>query len=326
MGQPAFPGLVFVGGSPRSGTTLLQRMLDSHPEIFGGPEFDRTNSFVRLRNELHTSIKNKRISQYTTFEEVDSAIRWAYLQILVAREAGAGVRLVAEKTPWNVLRFQELLNLFPEAKAINVVRDPRAVVASMLKVGERARKQGAKSPTYTRNLTSACEVVEACYEEARKAAHAEPERTLNVNYERLVAQPELELEKVCAFLGVDFEPRMSQPNAVAHSLDNVENIENSPYLQKETWGKEPVASRTHSWEKDLSRYSKDYISSFFINSPVPVGYSLEREDNHLVRFVTKIRLVGARIRYYFMCTLQKGFRFLLGRIGGYCNGGVHRYY
>ena len=31
---------IFVGGSPRSGTTLVQRILASHPNIFGRPEFD----------------------------------------------------------------------------------------------------------------------------------------------------------------------------------------------------------------------------------------------------------------------------------------------
>jgi hypothetical protein len=40
--------LVFVGGSPRSGTTLVQRVLNHHPKVYGGPEFDFIPSIAEL--------------------------------------------------------------------------------------------------------------------------------------------------------------------------------------------------------------------------------------------------------------------------------------
>lgn len=45
---------ILVGGAPRSGTTLLQNILDSHPDIVGGPEFMHLRDFVELRKTLVT--------------------------------------------------------------------------------------------------------------------------------------------------------------------------------------------------------------------------------------------------------------------------------
>ena len=47
---------VFIGGSPRSGTTLVQNILDSHPVICGGPEFHHLPDIMNLRKALRDSI------------------------------------------------------------------------------------------------------------------------------------------------------------------------------------------------------------------------------------------------------------------------------
>lgn len=59
--------------------------------------------------------------------------------------ADAGnTKFYSEKTPGNVLIFDELLEIFPKARCFHVVRDPRGTVSSMLEVGKRALKQGKK--------------------------------------------------------------------------------------------------------------------------------------------------------------------------------------
>src|SRR5262245_2335183 len=63
--------LIFVGGPPRSGTTLVQNMLDCHGEIYGGPEFLHIPDIVQVRTLLHRSIAHKSIDLFCSYEQVD---------------------------------------------------------------------------------------------------------------------------------------------------------------------------------------------------------------------------------------------------------------
>jgi hypothetical protein len=55
---------IFVGGAPRSGTTLVQRILGAHSLVYAGPEFDLVPEIIRLRNQFIQKIIAGRISAY----------------------------------------------------------------------------------------------------------------------------------------------------------------------------------------------------------------------------------------------------------------------
>ena len=63
--------IFFIGGAPRSGTTLMQRILTSHSLVFGGPEFDLIPSVMKLRNMFHASVDAGRISEFLDHDNVD---------------------------------------------------------------------------------------------------------------------------------------------------------------------------------------------------------------------------------------------------------------
>ncbi|MGI8860438.1 MAG: sulfotransferase family protein [Rubrobacteraceae bacterium] len=217
-------GLVFVGGCPRSGTTLVQLMLDSHPDVCGGPEFDRVPDIVALRDRLRASVDSGRISVYRSKEDVDREIGQLVERLLAPYAGERGCKVVSEKTPWNVLIFRELSEIFPEARFIFCVRDPRAVVASMLRVGDRAKEKGLSSPGHTRSLYSAIETVKKTNDAGFRAADGS-DRVLTVVYERLVGDPERETARVCAFLGLPWSAEMVKPGEKRHdgekTLDGV---------------------------------------------------------------------------------------------------------
>jgi len=91
-------GLVFVGGCPRSGTTLVQLMLDSHPDVCGGPEFDRVPDIVALRDRLRASVDSGRISVYRSKEDVDREIGQLVERLLAPYAGERGCKVVSEKT------------------------------------------------------------------------------------------------------------------------------------------------------------------------------------------------------------------------------------
>lgn len=104
---------------------------------------------------------------------------------------------MSEKTPRNVLVFSELLSVFPTARFIHVVRDPRAVVASLLQVGKRQKKRGRKQGRGMDTATAAINHVKAHVCAGLAASAAAPERILTVVYEELVTNPEKETKKLC---------------------------------------------------------------------------------------------------------------------------------
>ena len=86
--------LIFVGGSPRSGTTLVQRILDCHPEIYGGPEFDFVPSIVDLFQTMRKSIGSGRIDAF-----LDDASVTFYLDTSGEPLFKRGFRLAAVEAP-----------------------------------------------------------------------------------------------------------------------------------------------------------------------------------------------------------------------------------
>ena len=81
--------IVFVGGSPRSGTTLVQRVLNHHPKIYGGPEFDFIPDIAELYQRMRDSIRSGRIASIVDEATVRQVFRELITSLLIPKaEAG----------------------------------------------------------------------------------------------------------------------------------------------------------------------------------------------------------------------------------------------
>ena len=109
----------FIGGAPRSGSTLVQNMLDSHPDICGAPELLHLRDIIDLRRKLHSSIELGWIDIICSHEDVDQLTASLVEGLLLPLADRQGCRLVSEKTPPNFLVFPELL------KQIEFIRQSR---------------------------------------------------------------------------------------------------------------------------------------------------------------------------------------------------------
>jgi len=119
--REAIPSLAFLGGHPRSGTTLLEQVLDSHPAVAAA---DEPGAFLEvLQPEFHKS--NQHSSQRL------NVLRKMYLQALRQEFGARGEgKLLVDKNPSPTSRLPVWLRVFPELKVLIALRDPRDVVLS----------------------------------------------------------------------------------------------------------------------------------------------------------------------------------------------------
>jgi hypothetical protein len=136
----------------------------------------------------------------------------AFLRIYAVRRGNA---IIGEKTPAHIAYVETLLEWFPDGRVVHCIRDPRAIYVSEL----RRRSEHAITFPY-RYLVAApallasfvgLEVVWAwarAVQRHRELVRRYPRRYRLVRFEDLVADPESTMADLCAFLGVEMEPRM----------------------------------------------------------------------------------------------------------------------
>lgn len=271
------PNFIFVGGAPRSGTTLLQNMLDSHPDIIGGPEFLHLPDIIGLRKVMQPDFKRGWLDEYCTKDEADTYIKQLIENFLLPISKNNNVSFISEKTPANITVFTELAELYPEAYFIQIVRDPRAVAASMLKVGRRGTIKGMRTQPFTRKISHAADYLRMCYAKGLEFQSLHQKRILTIRYEDLVTRAEDLTRQICAFLGLAWDERMLRPEKQEHSGEKA--ISNDVWYKKEEYKRPPTDAEIEKWRNNLSLVQKAVILYRFRGyHPLTVnGYQLDKE-------------------------------------------------
>jgi hypothetical protein len=192
---------VVVGGCPRSGTTLLRVILDSHAGICCGPEANVLHrpvprQFARKLAERFDLERDLVEELYRT-----SASQAEFVDRFFAEYAqAAGKPRWAEKTPKNVLVIDYLFEHFPKAKFIHVIRDGRDVVCSLRTHPRHRVVAGVVQPVETRRRVDKCARVWRDSVTAGTRFRGHPSYA-EVRYEQLVAEPETTLRALLEWLG-----------------------------------------------------------------------------------------------------------------------------
>jgi hypothetical protein len=119
--REAISRLAFLGGHPRSGTTLLEQILGAHPEVAALDESGAFTGIAAAMFNASPQLPHARLN----------VIRRLYMAA-VQRELGGAAegKLVLDKNPSPTLKLRIWLRLFPELRVIIALRDPRDVVIS----------------------------------------------------------------------------------------------------------------------------------------------------------------------------------------------------
>ena len=115
------PALAFLGGHPRSGTTLLEQMLDAHPKIAA---LDEPTAFLSVLQPAFYRCRELSPNRL-------NALRRLYVDALLEETGSNGTgKLLLDKNPSPTARLPIWLRVFPELKVLIALRDPRDVVLS----------------------------------------------------------------------------------------------------------------------------------------------------------------------------------------------------
>ncbi len=188
---------VFIVGLPRSGTTLVEQIVASHPEAFGGGELTAMPNLAKaLPSRLWAPYP-----QCVARIDRDAAASLAerYLAALERLETGAA--RVTDKHPFNFRNLGLIALLFPKAKIIHCRRDPRDVALSCYFL------------KFQTPISFACDLADfglhhRGYE--RLMAHWRrvlPLQILELDYEELVARQDEKSREIIAHCGLDWDPR-----------------------------------------------------------------------------------------------------------------------
>jgi len=205
------PQVLFVIGPPRSGSTLLARMIGAHSQIMGRPEphlltplahlgyYDKVDK-APYDAVLAAEAQREFVGALPGGEQDYLAACRAYCDTLYGRMLASkpGKQLFLDKTPAYGLILDFIAKVYPTAKYVVLTRHPLAVFSSYAESffnGDYAAAQ-AYNPLLERYVPAIA-----------KFLRDKPAPIYHVVYEQMVADPERVLGEIFAFLGVPNEPQ-----------------------------------------------------------------------------------------------------------------------
>ncbi len=187
---------VFVVGFPRSGTTLLEQMLDSHPQL---QSMDERPFFNILSNQLEdVGIEIPRDLGKLTQRDCDE-LRKGYVIMACSKVPRRWNSRLVDKNPLNMLWLPMIHRLFPQAKFVLAVRHPCDVILSCYMQNFRSIPLASASLSLERLARAYVTAMESWLHHVDVF---KPDVFIS-RYEDLVADTPEQTRRIAAFLGVD---------------------------------------------------------------------------------------------------------------------------
>jgi tetratricopeptide (TPR) repeat protein len=198
--EPVAREHVFLVGFPRSGTTLLEVVLDGHPDIVSLEEHELLTAGV-----LRYMCEPLDLGPLADASEADLArLRTEYWSSVAATGTEVAGKVFIDKHPLNTLKLPLIARLFPTAKILFACRDPRDVVLSCF----RRRFKMNAAMYQMLSVEGAASFYDAVM---TFAGVTQPVLALDwrqVRYEEVVANFSGEMRSICDFVGVEWSEQM----------------------------------------------------------------------------------------------------------------------
>ncbi|MBC8266998.1 MAG: sulfotransferase [Flavobacteriales bacterium] len=286
---------IFIVGSSRSGTTMMGRILGNHSAIHTFKELHFfgtiwTNSVkitltkkeqINLLSHLFCIEKNglfnqNKIAQFNAkSSKIINRKNLNHLEIyeLFLKEITTenSATISCEQTPKNMYYLNEILDFFPDAKVINMVRDQRDVLLSQKNKWKRKFLGASKIPlsevvrayiNYHPILTAKVWSSSLFY----TSKHSDNQKVKIIKFEELLSKSESSIKGICDFLEIDFQEKMLKIPVVGSSTEN--DLEENLEIDN---------SKIEKWKKGGLSNAEIYLSQKISNKMMnKFGYKMKK--------------------------------------------------
>jgi hypothetical protein len=282
---------------------MLQLMLHSHPRMAVPPETRfLVPAYYRRRKygDLRAAANRRRLAEWITtgkdtkFREL-GLNRATYVEAAVAGPGSLGSVIGqvfksyadrfgkprwGDKRPSYYKHVDMLLRMFPDAQFVHLIRDGRDCVASLKEM-----------PWYTLDSFHAVSNwAEAIDFGRRNRQRLSDDTFYELRYEDLTAEPELELKKLCGFLGEEYDPAMCEPRHVAQLAVPAHKV-----WHRNTHG-EVTTARSGSWASRLDPWEISLCEDILGERLAANGYELSGAPKATREHVNAYKAAAAKRR------------------------------
>ena len=192
--------LIWIGGVPRSGTTLARAMLDAHPDIRCGEETRVIPRLLGLHSQMDKSrLEKSRLKEAKITDDILNDALGAYILTVILKHGDPALRY-CNKDPFALRSISRLHSIFPNSKFILVVRDGRATVHSI--ISRKVTIKGFNVKSYKGALVDWNKAIANMY---KQCIAASSKNCLIVHYEQMVLHPEAEMRKILKFIDIRWD-------------------------------------------------------------------------------------------------------------------------
>jgi tetratricopeptide (TPR) repeat protein len=219
---------IFIVGMPRSGTTLVEQILASHSQIYGAGELIFLNKIVKpvLRN-----IKKPHFNKLT----INTIISVLNSYLAKLDNLGDGEPRITDKMPLNFRWIGFILTAMPEAKVINLQRDPVATCWSVFKQGFSSKGNG-----YAYDLVDVAEYYKLYIDLMDFWRGRFPNQFYDLDYESLTENQEEETRKLIKYCALDWEDQCLEFHKTKRAVNTASSFQVRQAMYKgssEAWRK-----------------------------------------------------------------------------------------
>ncbi len=272
---------IFIIGSPRSGTTWLQRLLLSHPEICGGQE---THFFSTVGNSIWSQYKNQQESgrkiglpcYWSEAEIKEKMFTFWYETMSPLVDKSPDAFYLLEKTPDHARFMDVITTILPQARFIHIIRDSRSVVSSLLAANKSEWGKWAPSKAKDAAVIWYLNVLAA----TKFGKTLTEKQYYELHYEDLKQNTVPELKKVFTFLNIPINENELIKIVQDQDFEKQRKLGGSPLdttTDQAIARKEPEGffrkGELDSWKKDLSLFDKLIVWRYTRKLMKACGYS-----------------------------------------------------